>query len=94
MLLIPCPLCGSRPEAEFSGGAVSGHVRPGDEPPASEAAWSLYLFGDKPVSGARREYWCHAHGCGQWFLLTRDTETGDILSAERLPAPPMEGAGS
>jgi sarcosine oxidase subunit delta len=103
MLLIPCPWCGSRPENEFHGGTAASRTRPpADE--ATDGAWTGYLFTEAGAPGPREERWCHTHGCGQWFLIERDTETGALGKATRIapaesrpepdpaPTPSPEGA--
>jgi sarcosine oxidase subunit delta len=88
MLLIPCPSCGLRPESEFAGGTDTDRVRPGPEAFDDNEAWAAYLFHDAGAPGEREERWCHTHGCGQWFLLERDTETGALGKSSRLAGPP------
>jgi sarcosine oxidase, subunit alpha len=101
MLLIPCPWCGPRAETEFTGGKQTGRVRPSAGPkPESDAetavkdaieddkAWAAYLFQDANAPEQREERWCHTHGCGQWFVLVRDTGTGFLGKASRLAPPP------
>ena len=117
MLLIPCPFCGPRAEAEFTGGTQTGRVRPSpapkpeavsddtqqqEAPPADPApaapsvkdaieedkAWAAYLFQDANAPEQREERWCHTHGCGQWFVLVRDSGTGILGKASRLAPPP------
>ena len=86
MQLIPCPWCGPRDEPEFAYGGEPV-ARPVPAETVSDAAWSDYLHVRHNVKGAARELWCHSYGCGQWFVLTRDTVTHDILSA-RKPGEP------
>jgi sarcosine oxidase subunit delta len=88
MLLISCPWCGSRPETEFSGGTDTTRIRPTDDAFDDDIAWAAYLFHSPNEPGARQERWCHTHGCGQWFLLERDCETGALGTASRLTPPP------
>ena len=64
---LPCPFCGERDAAEF--------VYRGDA-----AADDLYLR-DNPA-GLLREHWYHAQGCRNWLVVTRDTRTHAIVSAE------------
>jgi sarcosine oxidase subunit delta len=72
MQLIPCPWCGERAEPEFVCGG-----EPVARPPLSvdDAGWADYLYLRTNTKGVHREVWCHAGGCGQWFVLTRDTVT-------------------
>jgi len=80
MLLIPCPWCGPRDEPEFSFGG-----EPVVRPPiaASDADWAAYLYGRSNEKGPHRELWCHSGGCGQWFLMTRDTATHAIIDTSK-----------
>jgi sarcosine oxidase subunit delta len=75
MLSIPCPFCGPRDEIEFVCGGEDHIVRP--EPPqsVSDAQWADYLFFRRNERGVTGERWLHRHGCGQWFIVTRDTVT-------------------
>ncbi len=87
MLLIPCPWCGPRAEPEFQYGGEPA-ARPGPAAEVSDAAWADYLYARRNDKGAHREMWCHAGGCGQWFVMQRDTVTHAVLST----APPGGGA--
>ena len=80
MQLIPCPWCGPRDEPEFSyGGEPAARPVPADAVP--NEAWSEYLHFRINAKGRARELWCHAGGCGQWFLMERDTVTHEIFAA-------------
>ncbi|MDX3229119.1 sarcosine oxidase subunit alpha family protein [Streptomyces sp. ME19-01-6] len=91
MLLIPCPWCGPRDEAEFHYGGQA-HV-PYPENPASlpDKEWARYLFFRDNPKGPFAERWSHAAGCRRWFNAVRDTSTNEILtvyrSGEDRPAP-------
>ena len=80
MLLIPCPWCGPRDEPEFQ---YAGEPAPRPVPAeaVTDAAWSDYLHVRANVKGTARELWCHGSGCAQWFVLTRNTATHEILEA-------------
>ena len=80
MLRIPCPYCGERDEPEFRF-AGEPAVRPGSA--AGDAEWAAYLYMRSNEKGAHREVWSHAGGCGQFFLLERDTVSHAILRAVR-----------
>ena len=82
MLLIPCPWCGSRDEPEFRFGGEPA-VRPPSS--ATDAIWADYLYSRTNEKGRHTEVWSHAGGCGQFFLLERDTLSHAILGA-RKPA--------
>lgn len=89
MMQLPCPFCGVRDESEFVCGGASHIERP--PPGASDEAWGSYLFFRDNPKGALRERWRHAYGCGQWFNLTRDTVTHQVLAVYRMGEPPPEG---
>lgn len=72
MLLVPCPICGPRPEIEFHCGGEA-HIRRPDPAAASDQEWAEYLYYRTNPKGAHRERWCHQHGCGRWFNAERDT---------------------
>lgn len=89
MLLIPCPFCGPRDETEFRCGGESHIARPGPAPEVSDERWGDYLFNRANPKGVHLERWLHAHGCGQWFNVARDTVSHRILAVYRMgdPAP-------
>lgn len=80
MLVIPCPWCGPRDEAEFICGGEAHLVRPPVD--CSDADWAAYLFARKNPRGRTVDRWRHAYGCGRWMNVTRDTATHAILSAD------------
>ena len=82
MLLIPCPWCGPRAEPEYSFGGEPA-VRPVPAEQVSDATWADYLYNRANVKGVHRELWCHAGGCGQWFVVTRDTVTHAITGSAK-----------
>jgi sarcosine oxidase subunit delta len=82
MLLIPCPWCGPRAEPEFRFGGEPA-VRPVPAATVSDAAWADYLYYRSNEKGKHRELWCHAGGCGGWFVLRRDTVSHAVLSSEK-----------
>ncbi|MGW7242449.1 sarcosine oxidase subunit delta family protein [Streptomyces sp. NPDC054804] len=91
MLLIPCPWCGPRDEAEFHYGGQA-HV-PYPEAPASltDEEWARYLFFRANPKGPFAERWNHTAGCRRWFNAVRDTSTNEILTVYRpgeTPSPP------
>lgn len=80
MLLIQCPWCGARDEAEFSYGGEADIARPQQPEAVSDEAWGDYLFMRKNPMGPLREQWVHSHGCGRWFVVERDTRNYEILA--------------
>ncbi len=89
MMLIPCPWCGPRDEAEFRCGGESHIVRP-DPDRADDDAWAAYLFDRTNLRGPGSERWLHRHGCGRWFNLVRDTVTHEIHGAYAMTDPRPE----
>ena len=82
MLKIPCPFCGPRNETEFAHGGTLKDRRPENASALDDQAWVEYLtVPDNPL-GPVRERWWHVRGCGQWFTITRDTRTHDIIDEE------------
>ena len=77
MLLIPCPICGPRPELEFRN---AGHAHIRREPAtADEHAWAETLFFRDNPKGIMAERWRHISGCGRFFNCLRDTVSDAIL---------------
>ncbi|GGN65001.1 sarcosine oxidase subunit alpha [Streptomyces albiflavescens] len=91
MLLIPCPWCGPRDEAEFHYGGQAHVPYPEDPASLSDEEWARYLFFRDNPKGPFAERWSHAAGCRRWFNAVRDTATNEILtvyrSGEERPAP-------
>ncbi len=78
---IPCPLCGPRDRREFYYYGAEDFVhRPAPDAPLE--AWDNHLHLRDNLAGLTKDLWYHETGCGQWLLLTRNTVTHDILSAE------------
>ena len=77
MLILDCPFCGDRDESEF---VCAGAARIPRErgATASDAAWVEYLIVVPNPKGTVRERWWHAHGCGAWLVVDRDTLTHAI----------------
>ncbi len=83
MLLIPCPWCGPRSEHEFGFGGEPA-VRP--QSSASDTEWADYLYMRTNPKGRNTELWCHSAGCGQWFVMERDTVTHAIHTTREMGA--------
>ncbi|MFF8534288.1 sarcosine oxidase subunit delta family protein [Streptomyces sp. NPDC015532] len=92
MLLIPCPWCGPRDEAEFHYGGQAHVPYPEDPSALTDEEWARYLFFRDNPKGPFAERWSHAAGCRKWFNAVRDTTTNDILAVylagEERPAAP------
>ena len=79
MLKIPCPFCGPRNETEFAHGGPQKQRRPDDSSSMDDHEWIEYLTVPPNPFGPVRERWWHVRGCGQWFTLTRDTRSHDLI---------------
>ncbi|WP_105973234.1 sarcosine oxidase subunit delta [Streptomyces geranii] len=91
MLLIPCPWCGPRDEAEFHYGGQAHVPYPADPSTLTDEEWARYLFFRANPRGPFAERWNHAAGCRRWFNAVRDTGTNEFLMAVdggMLPARP------
>ena len=105
MLLVPCPWCGARSEAEFTYIRASQTKRPatGDlsaENTEQQALLDYVYLRDNP-KGMTQEYWQHSGGCRGIFKVERNNVTHEITaSVKRDGALPselngeVEGAGS
>ena len=85
MLLIPCPVCGPRPELEFRYGGQAHVARPLASSNDTEVARALYLRDN--VKGPQAERWRHISGCGRFFNCVRDTLSDKILLTYKSGAP-------
>ena len=78
---LTCPLCGPRDRREFYYYGSEDYLqRPG--PDAASEAWDDHLHLRDNPAGVTRDLWYHETGCAQWLLVTRNTVTHEILSAE------------
>lgn len=75
MLLIPCPVCGPRPEAEFTYAGQAHIVRPAEPGGLSDQEWADFLYARTNPRGVHAERWRHTHGCARFFSVSRDTFT-------------------
>ena len=88
---IPCPLCGPRDRREFTYyGAEDFLHRPA--PGAPPEAWDNHLHLRDNPAGLTKDLWYHETGCGSWLLITRNTVTHEMHSAElvadrKVPVP-------
>ena len=90
MFVIECPWCGKRDQREFVNGGEAHIIRPQDSEQMDDEQWADYLFMRTNNQGPHAERWVHAHGCGQWFNVLRNTTTDEILNSYRIgekPAP-------
>ncbi|MDQ0945262.1 sarcosine oxidase subunit alpha family protein [Streptomyces sp. V1I1] len=87
MLLIPCPWCGPRDEAEFHYGGQAHVPYPEDSAALTDQEWARYLFFRDNPKGPFAERWSHAAGCRRWFNAVRNTATNEILTVYRAGEP-------
>jgi sarcosine oxidase subunit alpha len=90
MLLIPCPWCGPRDEAEFHYGGQAHLAYPEDPAALTDEEWARHLFFRDNPKGPFAERWMHAAGCRRWFNAVRDTATNRFVAGG--PTPPATGA--
>jgi len=90
MLLIPCPFCGERYEAEFSPGGEAYLQRP-DPAAASDRDWAEYLYYRSNPKGLHRERWFHGRRRRRLFNVARDTVAHDIRAVCKMGEAPPEG---
>ena len=78
---IPCPICGERDRREFYYVGDAKIVnRP--SPDASENLWNDYLHNRENPAGVTKDLWYHESGCNSWLIVTRNTVTHEVESAE------------
>ena len=78
---IPCPICGERDRREFYYvGDAKIINRP--SPDASEDLWNDYLHNRENPAGSMKDLWYHESGCNSWLIVTRNTVTHEVESAE------------
>ncbi|MFE0326464.1 sarcosine oxidase subunit alpha family protein [Streptomyces sp. NPDC058960] len=93
MLLISCPWCGPRDEAEFHYGGQAHVPYPEDPAALTDEEWARYLFFRANPKGPFAERWSHAAGCRKWFNAVRDTATNEILAVYRVGEDRPEASG-
>jgi methylglutamate dehydrogenase subunit B len=76
---IPCPNCGDRDLREF---VYQGAALPRPTPDAGEQAWDSYMHLRENPAGPTRDLWYHEAGCCAWLVVSRNTVTHAITSAE------------
>lgn len=84
MQIFTCPFCGPREETEFHFAAEAGKHRPEPAEAVTDTDWADYLYMNEAPRGRSPEIWVHMT-CGEFFLMTRDTVTRDILDVASLP---------
>lgn len=78
-MMIPCPYCGRRSNAEFvyHGDATVERPSIGDDD-AARQRWHDYVYLRDNPAGRHRELWYHAGGCRAWLVVSRDVATHEI----------------
>ena len=78
---IPCPICGERDLREFY---YVGDAKIVNRPSAdaSEDLWNDYLHNRENPAGVTKDLWYHESGCNSWLIVTRNTVTHEVVSAE------------
>ena len=83
MLLITCPHCGSRAQAEFTYERTVDSVI---QPDADPAEAMERLFSRANPRGLDEEVWRHTYGCRAWLVMTRHRAT-HVIQAVRAVGP-------
>ncbi len=78
-MLIHCPHCGARPVEEFTFLGDAKPERPQTTDASSTDQWFDYVYLRDNPRGAFDEYVHHSGGCRSWLVVTRNTDTHDIL---------------
>ncbi len=82
-MLIPHPILGPRDAQEFTYlGDAALMLRPDPTQDNAEAAFSEYVYLRDNPAGIHQELWFHEQGDRSWLVVTRNTITHEILSAE------------
>ncbi|PQV56806.1 sarcosine oxidase subunit delta [Defluviimonas denitrificans] len=82
-MIIPHPLLGPRDSQEFTYlGDASLIERPDWQADNAVDQFHDYLYLRDNPAGAHRELWFHEQGDRSWLVVTRDTVTHEIISAE------------
>ena len=80
-MLIKCPHCGIRPVEEFTFLGDARPQRPHTNDAAAMEQWFDYVYLRDNPRGRIDEYAHHAGGCRSWLVVTRDTQTHEVLGA-------------
>jgi len=75
---IPCPHCGDRDLGEFVYGGDASKKRP-EHGSKGAKTWHDFAFVFENPKGPHLEFWHHTLGCRQWFKLTRNTATNEVI---------------
>ncbi len=81
MMLIPCPHCGKRAQAEFVyERALESVIVPG----VDDADAMAKLYARTNPRGPDEELWRHTYGCRAWLVLTRHRVTHAITAVRPI----------
>ena len=93
-MLISCPFCGSRDDAEFRYRGDASVTRPAAD--AVPDAFAAYVYERENPRGWQLEWWQHMHGCRGVVKVLRHTLSHDIAWVGRpgdaAPTPPQGDA--
>lgn len=81
MLLITCPHCGPRAQAEFDYERTLDAIV---QPDADPAAAMETLFTRANPRGVDEELWRHTYGCRAWLALTRHRVSHEITAIRAI----------
>lgn len=82
MIVIPCPHCGPRDEAEFAYRGDATVTRPGEDEKFFD-----YVYTRANPRGWHLEWWHHAAGCRAVLKVLRHTLTHEVRAAVPAGAP-------
>ncbi len=88
---INCPLCGPRPNGEFTIKGDALNVRPEFESSTGKD-WHDYVYLRDNPKGNLKEFWHHSHGCRSWLVVERNNVTHEVLSMQLASEASDEGA--
>ena len=82
-MIIQHPYLGPRDSCEFVyKGDASLLFRPEREDPVDYDTFHNYLYLRNNPAGEHKELWYHEYGDRSWLVITRNTETHEILKVE------------
>ena len=83
-MLIPCPVCGLRDHERVHLWRRRHDRAPGNSPMPTRRAGRTMSTTARNPRGPHTEYWHHVHGCRQWMVVERDTQTHDVSGARLI----------
>ena len=82
-MIIPHPHLGPRDSCEFVyKGDATLLFRPEREDPVDQDSFHNYLYLRTNPAGDHKELWYHEYGDRSWLVVTRNTQTHEILKVE------------